>query len=72
MTIPPASTLDEAYVAIGGATVLSAGKKGSIMNFDDDAPFNWLGLFLSEKVDAGVKWTKDLYPRWRSRHPARP
>ena len=54
--------IDEAYVAIGGATVLSAGKKGSIMNLDDDAPFNWLGLFLSEKVDTGVKWTKDLLP----------
>jgi hypothetical protein len=54
--------IDEAYVAIGGATVLSAGKKGSIMKFDDDTPFNWLGLFLSEKVDAGVKWTKDLLP----------
>ena len=64
--------IDEAYVAIGGATVLSAGKKGSILNFGDDAPFNWLGLFLSEKVDTGVKWTKDLHPRWRSRHPARP
>jgi hypothetical protein len=54
--------MDEAYVAIGGATVLSAGKKGSIMNLDDDAPFNWLGLFLAEKVDTGVKWTKDLLP----------
>jgi hypothetical protein len=51
---------DEAYVAIGGATVLSAGKKGSIMNLNDDAPFNWLGLFQSEKVDTGVKWSKDL------------
>jgi hypothetical protein len=54
--------MDEAYVAIGGATVLSAGKKGSIMNKDDDTPFNWLTLFLSEKVDAGVNWTKDLIP----------
>jgi hypothetical protein len=54
--------MDEAYVAIGGATVLSAGKKGTIMKFDDDVPFNWKGLFLSEKVDVGVKWTKDLLP----------
>jgi len=52
--------MDEAYVAIGGATVLSAGKKGSIWNIGDDAPFNWLGLFLAEKVDTGVLWTKDL------------
>jgi len=51
--------VDEGYVAIGGATVLSAGKKGSILQFADDAPFNWLGLFLSEKVDTGVKWRKD-------------
>jgi len=54
--------MDEAYVAIGGATVLSAGKKGSIRNIGDDAPFNWLGLFLAEKVDTGVLWTKDLLP----------
>jgi hypothetical protein len=52
--------LDEAYVSIGGATVLSAGKKGSILNYGDDTPFNWLGLFLSDKVDAGVKWRKDV------------
>lgn len=54
--------IDEAFVAIGGATVLSAGKKGSILKFGDDEPFNWLGLFLSDKVDKGVKWTKDLIP----------
>jgi len=52
--------LDEAYVSIGDSTVISAGKKGSIMNKGDDAPLNWLGLFNSEKVDAGVSWTKDL------------
>jgi hypothetical protein len=52
--------MDEAYVSIGGATVLSAGKKGSIMNKDDDTPFNWLGLFNSEKVDAGVNWLAKL------------
>jgi hypothetical protein len=36
-----------------------AGKKGTIMNFGDDVPLNVLGLFNSEKVDLGVKWTKD-------------
>lgn len=48
--------LDEAYVSIGDSTVIMAGKKGSIMNKGDDEPLNWLGLFNSEKVDAGVSW----------------
>jgi hypothetical protein len=54
--------IDEAYVAIGGSTILSAGKKGSIMNKGDDEPFTIVKLFLSEKVDNGVNWTKDLIP----------
>lgn len=49
--------LDEAYVAIGDSTMIMAGKKGSILNKGDDVPLNWLGLFNSEKVDAGVKWS---------------
>lgn len=48
--------LDEAYVSIGDSTVIMAGKKGSIMNKGDDEPLNWLGLFNSEDVDAGVSW----------------
>ena len=51
---------DEAYVAIGDTTVIMAGKKGTILNFGDDVPLNFLGLFNSQKVDTGVKWTKDL------------
>jgi hypothetical protein len=51
---------DEAYVSVGDSTVIMAGKKGTIMNFGDDVPLNFLGLFQSEKVDVGVKWTKDL------------
>ena len=51
--------IDEAYVQIGDATVIMAGKKGSIANFNDDEPFNWLGLFNSEKVDKGVMFVKD-------------
>lgn len=47
---------DEAYVSIGDTTVLMAGKKGSILNKDDDEPLNWLGLFHSEAVDTGVGW----------------
>lgn len=50
---------DEAYVSIGDTTVIMAGRKGTIANFGDDTPLNWLGLFQSEKVDVGVKWTKD-------------
>jgi hypothetical protein len=33
-----------------------AGKKGSIANFGDDEPFNWLGLAGSDWADKGVKW----------------
>lgn len=54
--------INEAYVAIGDSTVIMAGRKGSIMNFGDDVPLNFLGLFGSEKVDTGVKWTKDRIP----------
>jgi hypothetical protein len=46
--------IDEAYVQVGDSTVIMAGKKGSIFNDGDDEPFNWLGLFNSEEVDAGV------------------
>jgi hypothetical protein len=48
--------VDEAFVQIGDSTVIMAGKKGSIMNKGDDEPLNWLGLFNSEAVDAGVAW----------------
>ena len=43
--------IDEAYVAVGDTTVIMAGKKGSIANLDDDAPFNFLGLFSSDGID---------------------
>lgn len=46
--------IKDAYVSIGDATVIMAGKKGSIVNDGDDEPFNWLGLFHSEDVDAGI------------------
>lgn len=52
--------LDEAYVQIGDATVIMAGKKGSIMNKGDDEPLNWLGLFNSEAVDTGVGFGSDV------------
>ena len=51
---------DEAYVSIGDSTVIMAGKKGTIMNLGDDVPLNWLGLFNSDKVDKGVKWSVSL------------
>jgi hypothetical protein len=51
--------MNEAYVSIGDSTVIMAGRKGTLMNFGDDVPLNFLGLFASEKVDVGVKWRKD-------------
>lgn len=55
-----AAVFDEAYVSVGDSTVLMAGKKGTIMNFGDDVPLNFLGLFNSENVDKGVKWSNPL------------
>jgi hypothetical protein len=51
--------LSEAYVAIGDTTVIMAGlrvdgKDGSIGNFDDDTPFNYLGTFGSSITDGGL------------------
>jgi hypothetical protein len=46
--------VDAAWVGIGDTTMLMAGKKGSIFNAGDDAPLNYLGLFNSSIVDAGV------------------
>ncbi len=52
-----AVAVDEAYVQVGDTTVIMAGKKGSIAKDGDDEPFNFLGLFNSEAVDAGVGYT---------------
>jgi len=49
-----AVTIDEAYVQVGDSTVLTAGKRGSIFNKGDDEPFNFTGLFISSRADAGV------------------
>jgi len=46
--------VDQAWVGIGDTTMLMAGKKASIFNKGDDAPLNYLGLFNSSNVDAGV------------------
>jgi hypothetical protein len=46
--------IDEAWVSIGDTTMLMAGYKGSIFNAGDDGPLNYLGLFNSSDVDAGV------------------
>jgi hypothetical protein len=46
--------IDEAWVGIGDTTMLMAGYKGSIFNDGHDAPLNYLGLFNSSDVDAGV------------------
>jgi len=42
---------DEAFVQVGDTTTIMAGKKGSIANLGDDAPFNYLGLFNSSSLD---------------------
>jgi hypothetical protein len=53
--------VDEAYVSVGDATVLMAGKKGTIINYGDDEPFNWLGTFNSSNVDGnGVRAKADV------------
>jgi len=49
-----AIVLDEAYVQVGDSTVLTAGKRGSIFNKGDDEPFNFTGLFISDRADKGV------------------
>jgi hypothetical protein len=43
--------IDEAFVQVGDTTTIMAGKKGSIANLGDDAPFNFLGLFNSDAID---------------------
>jgi hypothetical protein len=49
---------EEAYVAVGDSTVLMAGRRadalaGSVANVGDDAAYNFLGLFGTNKVDGG-------------------
>lgn len=53
-TADPTVVLDEAWVGIGDTTMLMAGHKGSIYADGDDVPLNYLGLFVSDKVDKGV------------------
>ena len=47
----PGFVIDEAYVSVGDTTVIMAGKKSSIANLGDDAPFNYLKLFNSDAID---------------------
>jgi len=49
--------IDEAWVGIGDTTMIMAGYKASIFSEVDDVPLNYLGLFLSDKVDKGVGFT---------------
>ncbi|HWV21622.1 MAG TPA: hypothetical protein VN036_11385 [Devosia sp.] len=65
---PEGVYLDEAYVSIGDTTVIMAGKKGSIANFGDSAPFNYLGLFGYSKVDNGVLFDNDDTPDYLGGH----
>jgi len=60
--------LDEAYVSIGDSTVLMVGKKGSIANFGDSIPFNFLSLFAVSEVDPGVLFDSDDDPLYLGGH----
>ncbi len=55
-----AVNVKEAYVSVGDTTVLMAGRKGSIANFKNDEPLNWLGLFNSDNVNKGVGFSVAL------------
>jgi len=55
----PNLDVDEAWVGIGDTTMIMAGKKGSIFKNGDDEPLNYLGLFNSSNVDAGVGFSDD-------------
>jgi hypothetical protein len=65
---PEGFYIDEAYVSVGDTTVIMAGKKGSIANFGDSAPFNYLGLFGYSKVDNGVLFDNDDTPDYLGGH----
>ena len=54
-----AVVIDEAYVSIGDSTVIMVGKKGSIANFGDSTPFNFLKTFAYSSVDNGVLFDND-------------
>lgn len=58
-TTDPNVVLDEAWVGVGDTTMLMAGRKGSIFSDGDDVPLNYLGLFISDKVDKGVGFDKN-------------
>ena len=53
--------LNRAFVSVGDTTVLSAGLKPTIANFGNDTPYNWTGLYNSNRladaiVERGVFW----------------
>lgn len=43
-----------AYLSVGDSTIVTLGRADSIADFGDDDPLNYLGLFRSDHVDAGV------------------
>ncbi|HEY8577429.1 MAG TPA: hypothetical protein VIL88_13965 [Devosia sp.] len=56
--------IDEAYVQVGDTTVLTAGKRGSIFNKGDDEPFNFTGLFISQRADVGTVVDENDFDRF--------
>lgn len=59
--------IDEAFVQIGDTTTILAGKKGSIANFGNYAPFNFTGLFGVSAAD-GAALDKDADQSWLGGH----
>jgi hypothetical protein len=55
-----ATSVSQLYVSIGEGTVFTAGLADSIFKNGDDEPLNFLGLFNSSAVDAGVIDIDDL------------
>jgi hypothetical protein len=50
--------LEQAYVTVGNGTVLSAGRKGTIANKDDDTAFTYQKLF-NEDAASGVSYNSN-------------
>lgn len=50
--------LEQAYVTVGSGTVLSAGRKGTIANKDDDTAFTYQKLF-NEDAASGVSYNSN-------------
>jgi hypothetical protein len=56
----PGVSMDYAYVAIGDTTVITAGlNDDSIINVEDDVPYDWLGTLNSNYIGDGVDFANN-------------